>query len=129
VEAVYSHDFDLMSQYAEQGANIDIRHRGYDHLMHYYAAKDDIDGVRWCINHHMDVNQLDSLGATPLIHATCDGYSTICKLLIDNGANTQIKSSYGMAASEYAAHNSFPALSAYIINPTTVVPHDFYNYR
>lgn len=129
VEAVYSHDFDLMSQYAEQGANIDIRHRGYDHLMHYYAAKDDIDGVRWCLNHHMDVNQLDSLGATPLIHATCDGYSTICKLLIDNGANTQIKSSYGMTASEYAEHNTFTALAAYIENPSLPLPLDYYNCR
>lgn len=129
VEAVYSHDFDLMSQYAEQGANIDIRHRGYDHLMHYYAAKDDIDGVRWCINHHMDVNQLDSLGATPLIHATCDGYSTICKLLIDNGANTQIKSSYGMTASEYAKHNTFTALAAFIENPSLPLPLDYYNCR
>ncbi len=129
VDAVYGHNFDLMSQYAEQGANVDIRHRGYDHLMHYYAAKDDIDGVQWCINHHMDVNQLDSLGATPLIHATCDGYSTICKLLIDNGANTQIKSSYGMTASEYAKHNTFTALAAFIENPSLPLPLDYYNCR
>lgn len=129
VEAVDSHDFDLMSQYVEQGANIDIRHRGYDHLMHYYAAKDDIDGVQWCINHHMDVNQLDSLGATPLMHATFDGHSTICKLLIDNGADTSIRSSYGRNAAEYAAHNSFNALAAYLNNPAIEVPHDFYQYR
>ncbi len=128
-EAVYGHDFNLMSQYADQGANIDIRHRGYDHLIHYYAAKDDIEGVQWCINHHMNVNQLDSLGATPLIHATCDGYSTICKLLIDNGADTSIRSSYGMNASEYAALNLFNALSAYINDPSLELPHDFNQYR
>lgn len=128
-KAVYDRNFELMSQYAEQGVNIDISHRGYDHLMHYYAAKDDIDGVKWCIAHHMDVNMPDSLGATPLMHATFDGHSTICKLLIDNGADTSIRSSYGMNAAEYAARNSFNALAAYLNNPTTEAPHDFYQYR
>ena len=129
LHAVYNRDFESMSRFAEQGVDLNAPRAGYADIMQYYAAKNEIKGVQWCLGHGMDVNKQDSLRATALMHAAINGHSAICKLLIDNGSDTHIRSSYGMTAAEYAAQNCFIALSSFINNPTSPVPHDFYQYR
>ncbi len=129
LNAVYNRDYESMSRYAELGADINIQPKGRYSLLHHFATIDAVEGIDWCIKHHMDVNIKDSLGITPLMYAAITGYSSICSTLIKNGADTKILSPYGMTAADYAEFYSYTALAAYINKPTTIVPHDFYQYR
>lgn len=59
-------------------------------------------GVRLHIKNKASVNALDDNGRSPLIIAVSKGHLEICKILIEAGADLQLRDKFGYTAQDYA---------------------------
>mmetsp|Transcript_21855 Transcript_21855/g.37668 ORF Transcript_21855/g.37668 Transcript_21855/m.37668 type:complete len:414 (+) Transcript_21855:182-1423(+) len=86
-----------------------MEHDIFDRLMQY-ILQGDVDGVRECIERGVNINDKSADGFTPLLVAAKSGFSEICRVLIQNGAKLDEKSSVdGNTALHYASRNGhFP---------------------
>jgi ankyrin repeat protein len=65
-------------------------------------SKGDIATVKQIIAYGIDVNDTTNRGMTPLMYAAIYNQSEIAKLLLENGANLDLKDKSGTTAIEYA---------------------------
>ena len=66
----------------------------------------DVGSVRRFLRYHVDLNQLDEYGFTPLIEAAIVDNIEIAKLLLENGAFPNVQDVTGATALQWAAENN-----------------------
>lgn len=94
---------DMVTWLLAHGADINAiaRDRGYTPIMDaIWKMKPDI--VEVLVNHGADLNVISKDGQPPLVLAVGNGNETICRLLVEHGADPLIKDSMGMSALAYA---------------------------
>lgn len=94
---------DMVTWLLAHGADINAiaRDRGYTPVMDaIWKTKPDI--VEVLVNHGADLNVISKDGQPPLVLAVGNGNETICRLLVEYGADPLIKDSMGMSALDYA---------------------------
>jgi ankyrin repeat protein len=67
--------------------------------------KDNIDIVKYLIDHHAKLDQVDYEGSPPLLHACSGSHLDCADALIDAGANVSLGSKYGRTPLMYAAQH------------------------
>jgi ankyrin repeat protein len=67
--------------------------------------KDHLDIVKYLIDHHAKLDQVDYEGSPPLLHACSGSHLDCAEALIDAGANVSIGSKYGRTPLMYAAQH------------------------
>lgn len=63
-----------------------------NNLIFYACSKGDYDVVKLCLQKNIDPNQADKNGVTPLMYASECGNDSVCELLLQHGANPNLKS-------------------------------------
>lgn len=58
-------------------------------------AEDDVEGVRTLLKHKAQVNAVDALGGSALLHAAREGHANIARLLLAAGADPVLADRYG----------------------------------
>ncbi len=64
--------------------------------LHVFAAHDDADGIKLCLDAGADVNSADEWGRTPLFFAVGNGMPETMELLISRGADLRIRDVAGV---------------------------------
>ena len=81
-----------MQQLLDKGADINLRTFAHDRTPLLYAiANNNTNEVEWLLSRGADVNKSDSNGWTPLIFAAFCNYSACVKILLEHGANTNLR--------------------------------------
>jgi ankyrin repeat protein len=78
--------------------------KGFNRVM-AGAIRDDVLVVHNLIEKGVDINAVDDNGYTPLMYAAANGCYETCRLLIDSGANRDIKTAMGNTAWHFADKN------------------------
>ena len=96
-------DIDLIMLLIESGADIfDFDEEGVS-IFDMAITYDNRDIVEYIISKGIDINKTTRRsGFTSLMAAACYGRVEIAKILLDNGANQEIKDSKGFKASDFA---------------------------
>ena len=127
-QALLEEDFEMMTLYAQQGASVDItpnNNLGVT-ILHNYAMYGNVPGVKWCIDNKANLNVKDLNGFTPLHYAVMTQQTTICKMLVEHGADVNCAASNGMTAASIADLMGNPELVKYLNAPKkNKVPTDF----
>lgn len=127
-QALLDDDWNKMTYYAKQGANVDITLNndfGVT-LLHNCAMYGYIEGVQWCIDNKANLNVKDLNGLTPLHYAVISQQTTICKLLVENGAGITGAGKKGITPIDIAEKVSNPGLAKYLKDPgKNKLPVDF----
>ena len=66
--------------------------------LQYLAIENKCKAVMWLINNGADVNTVNEFNETPLHNAARLAYHDMCKLLLENGAKTNVKCHIGTTA-------------------------------
>lgn len=66
------------------------RRKGEGNALHFAIKSQDVQLVRFCLDHGADPNMRDERGYTPLHIATMNGNSTLAKLLLDRKADANV---------------------------------------
>lgn len=131
-QALLQDDWNKMTEYAKQGANVNItpeNNQGVT-ILHNCAMYGYIQGVQWCVENHANLNAKDLNGFTPLHYAAMTQQSTICKTLIDNGADAMSEGAKGITPINIAEWVSNPGLVKYLQDPKkNKIPTDFNEIR
>ena len=61
----------------------------------------------WILSHGVEIDARDLEGMTPLIHAVCSGSTKKVSILLDAGADKELKDSNGYSAMDWARDNKF----------------------
>ena len=93
-----------------------IKHRAQlDHIgwtpLHYAASKGQLEVAQFLITSGALVDSLSLGGTTPLMMAVQSGNEYLVKLLLDNGANLQLRNSLGLSAIDIADIYNKPVIS------------------
>jgi len=59
-------------------------------LLHYAARRNNLNMVKYLVEHEADVNMIDDNEATPLRYSVCKSNSDILKYLVEAGANVNV---------------------------------------
>ena len=99
----YHCDFDLIELLIENGADIyDFDNEGVS-IFDMAITYDNIKMVQYLIEQGIDVNDTKRRsGFTPLMCAACYGRTKIVKLLLERGADKEVKESKGFNATDFA---------------------------
>lgn len=131
-QALLQDNWDKMTEYAKRGANVNItpeNNQGVT-ILHNYAMYGCQQGVQWCVENHVNLNIKDLNGFTPLHYAVMTQQTTICKILVENGANTESAASMGATPIDVAEWVANPGLVKYLQNPQkNKIPADFNEVR
>lgn len=96
-------DEDLISLLIDSGADIFYFDNEGVSIFDMAITYGNIFMVKYIIDKGIDVNQTQRRsGFTPLMCAACYGRTEIAKILLDNGANKDIKESKGFNATDFA---------------------------
>ncbi|XP_076463277.1 uncharacterized protein LOC143295453 isoform X2 [Babylonia areolata] len=79
-------NLDFVDSLLKNGANINIRDKTGQSLLHEVARAWHVDVARWLLEHGIDINQADDFGRTALHVAAAVDCVEIINLLIDMGA-------------------------------------------
>lgn len=90
------------------------REDNHKSILMYAVWVGNIDAVQHLLNSGVDVNMVDSTGATALHLAIWKQRNDIAKLLIDNGARADIISHDGMSATDIAILHQNSEILEYI---------------
>lgn len=93
-----------------------IKHRAQlDHIgwtpLHYAASKGQLEVAQFLITSGALVDSLNLGGTTPLMMAVQSGNEYLVKLLLDKGANLQLRNSLGLSAIDIADIYNKPVIS------------------
>lgn len=93
-----------------------IKHRAQlDHIgwtpLHYAAAKGQLEVAQFLIINGALIDSLNLGGTTPLMMAVQSGNEYLVKLLLDKGANLQLRNGLGLSAIDIADIYNKPAIS------------------
>lgn len=67
----------------------------YQSVLHYAAARDHVELVRLLLDWRAPIDKRDISGNTALMEATCAGYWTVVKLLLERGASMSVRNQFG----------------------------------
>jgi ankyrin repeat protein len=87
-----------------------IDHIGWTPL-HYACAKGHLDAASFLIANGANVNALSLGGTTPLMMAVQSGNELLVKLLLDKGADLQLRNTEGISAIDIAEIYNKPAIN------------------
>lgn len=106
VAALYSEDFNPSGVQADGNT-----------LLHYAAEQDDLELMKITLNWEMDINTKNDEGNTALLIAAMKASNTeVLQFLIDNGADTSIKTDFDESAYDLASENELLAKANADIN-------------
>ncbi|KAG5898104.1 hypothetical protein JTB14_027461 [Gonioctena quinquepunctata] len=95
--AVYEGQLQIASILIDKGANVDAVDINGLNILHYAVDTDRIESVKFCLSIMKDSNCKDNNGWTALIRAAIlNSSEKIISLLLDNGADKEIKDRYGL---------------------------------
>ena len=96
-------DEDLLSLLIDSGADIFFFDNEGVSIFDMAITYGNVFMVKYIIDKGIDVNQTQRRsGFTPLMCAACYGRAEIVKILLDNGANKDVKESKGFNATDFA---------------------------
>ncbi|MES2400909.1 MAG: ankyrin repeat domain-containing protein [Pseudomonadota bacterium] len=97
--AVFNGDLDLAAQMIKKGA--DVNKTGWTPL-HYAATKGHLPLISLLIENHAYIDAESPNGSTPLMMASMYGSAEAVKLLLDEGADPQLRNQQGLTATQFA---------------------------
>ena len=102
--AVEARAFDVAEFLIGRGANVGAKRNG-EPLLHVLVKKNDIEGARFLLDRHADVDSTtrDSFAPTPLMVAVVEKHVDMAELLISRGANINATNGLGSAPLHWAA--------------------------
>ncbi|WP_371253927.1 ankyrin repeat domain-containing protein [Orientia tsutsugamushi] len=86
------------------------------HILPYIVNQNDIELLRYLIDHGINVNAANACGATALHVASNRGYIPIVKLLLDNNANTNLQTENHVTPLHIAAFNGYTDIVRLLLN-------------
>ena len=93
----------FLKRLLEAGANVDSRSEGrLTPLMKTVCLPQNAEVIRVLLEHGADVNAQDAAGRTPLMFAALSGQATYLPILLDAGADPQIRTHSGKRAEDFA---------------------------
>lgn len=116
--AIASDDFDVAEgKIAENKALVTQKDPNERLLLHWAAVMGKQRLVELLLGYpECPVDEADDTGATPLILATLKGSLSICKMLIERGANVNHANANGHTAVKYAGSKSHKEMLAYLLD-------------
>lgn len=102
--AVKECDIRIVELLLDLGADVNAKDNDGNTALMYIR---DIDRARLLIKYGADINCSNNSGITPLINAVCKNDIKMVELLIDSGADKNIKDVYGVNAYKYADYNRY----------------------
>lgn len=97
-DAVESGNLERLGILVIQGADINMKNKSGESLLHAAVKKNNVKTVQAVIDLKADVNTLDNKGNSPIFYAQSQD---MLDLLIKHKADTAIKNKKGIAAMEY----------------------------
>ncbi|MES2191415.1 MAG: ankyrin repeat domain-containing protein [Pseudomonadota bacterium] len=97
--AVFNGDLDLAAQMIKKGA--DVNKTGWTPL-HYAATQGHLPLISLLIENHAYIDAESPNGSTPLMMASMYGSAEAVKLLLDEGADPQLRNQQGLTATQFA---------------------------
>jgi len=109
-QAIYSDNFEILELLVKHNADLNAKDdKGYTSLM-LGALLGKIEAVQKLSQQQVNLNSQDNLGATALIHSVQNNRFIITKILLQEGADTDIADYSGRKAEFYAKRARNPAI-------------------
>lgn len=107
--SVANGDMRLAKKFIEYGADINTKNTLGRSALHFAIRYDFLDFVKLLIDNNVNVNQNEDFGNAnhPIIEATIKGNINIVEILIEAGANIDVKDLKKKNALQYAEDNNF----------------------
>ena len=107
-QAAWKGDVHALKQYVElNNGDVNLKHFStYFTLLIIASKQNHVEIIKYLIYKHVNLNDIDNLGQTALIHAAKAKNFEIVKLLTEAGADIKLKDLNGLSAFDYASKES-----------------------
>jgi len=112
--AIKSENYCVFNRLLEMGADPSVVSNGKTPIMYAVQSKEPAM-LRQLIKYGADLDQPAKKGNTAVINAARYGKLSCVKLLVENGADVEVKNNAGMTALDYANTSNYPKLASYLV--------------
>jgi len=112
--AIKTNSYRVFERLLEMGADPSIISNGKTPIMYAVQNKEPLM-MRQLIKYGADLDQAAKKGNTAVINASKTGKLKCVKLLVENGADVELKNDAGMTALDYANISNYPTLAGYLV--------------